>query len=63
MIASKLALIVEDNERSPKLMRDVLQFMGYETIEAETGEERLDGAQPRSRREGRRGWGHIGNPG
>jgi two-component system cell cycle response regulator DivK len=30
-------LIVEDNEKNMKLVRDVLQFKGYETIEAVTG--------------------------
>jgi len=35
----KLVLIVEDNERSLKLERDVLQLHGYETIEARTGED------------------------
>ena len=32
-------LIVEDNEKNMKLLRDVLQFKGYRTIEAETGED------------------------
>jgi two-component system cell cycle response regulator DivK len=30
-------LIVEDNEKNMKLVRDVLQFKGYTTIEAVTG--------------------------
>ena len=30
-------LIVEDNEMNMELVRDVLQFRGYETIEAVTG--------------------------
>ena len=34
----ELILIVEDNPNNLKLMRDVLQFRGYTTIEAETGE-------------------------
>jgi two-component system cell cycle response regulator DivK len=34
-----LILIVEDNERNLKLVRDVLQVKGYATIEAGTGEE------------------------
>ena len=33
-----LILIVEDNPRNLKLIRDVLQFQGYITLEAETGE-------------------------
>ena len=32
-------LIVEDNEKNLKLVRDILQFKGYQTIEAETGNE------------------------
>ena len=38
-MAGELILIVEDNEKSRKLVRDVLQYKGYVTIEAETGEE------------------------
>jgi two-component system cell cycle response regulator DivK len=34
----ELILIVEDNPRNLKLIRDVLQFRGYTTLEAETGE-------------------------
>ena len=34
-----LVLIVEDNERNLKLVRDVLQVKGYSTIEAGTAEE------------------------
>ena len=34
-----LILIVEDNEKNLKLVRDVLQFKGYKTIEAMTGNE------------------------
>ena len=34
-----LILIVEDNEKNLKLVRDVLQFKGYQTIEAMTGNE------------------------
>jgi two-component system, cell cycle response regulator DivK len=32
-------LIVEDNDKNLKLVRDVLQVKGYETLEAGTGEE------------------------
>lgn len=35
---SDLVLIVEDDPRSLKLTRDVLQFAGFRTLEAETGE-------------------------
>ena len=31
-------LVIEDNERNLKLVRDVLQYVGYEIIEASTGE-------------------------
>ena len=34
-----LILIVEDNENNLELLRDVLRFKGYETIEATTGTE------------------------
>jgi two-component system cell cycle response regulator DivK len=34
-----LILIIEDNEKNMKLVRDVLQVKGYATIEAGTGEE------------------------
>jgi two-component system cell cycle response regulator DivK len=34
-----LILIVEDNEKNMKLVRDVLQAKGYATIEAATGED------------------------
>ena len=38
-MAGELILIVEDNEKNLKLVRDVLQFKGYRTLEAETAEE------------------------
>ena len=34
-----LILIVEDNEKNMKLVRDVLQVKGYATLEAGTGED------------------------
>lgn len=37
----KPILIVEDNDKNLKLVRDVLRFKGYETIEAMTAEEGL----------------------
>ena len=37
-MARELILIVEDNEKNLKLVRDVLQFKGYRTLEAETAE-------------------------
>ena len=32
-------LVVEDNQRNMKFVRDVLQFKGYQVVEAVTGEE------------------------
>ena len=36
-MAAERILIAEDNEKSIKLFRDVLQLSGYETLEASTG--------------------------
>ncbi len=38
-MANELILIVEDNDKNRKLVRDVLLFKGYRLAEAETGEE------------------------
>jgi len=38
-MSEKLVLIVEDNEKNMKLVRDVLQAKGYATLEAVTGED------------------------
>ena len=38
-MANELILIVEDNDKNRKLVRDTLQFKGYRTIEAESGED------------------------
>jgi two-component system, cell cycle response regulator DivK len=38
-MANELVLIVEDNEKNRKLVRDALHFKGYRTIEAVTGED------------------------
>ena len=46
-MANELILIVEDDEKSRKLVREVLRFRGYEIIEAETGEEGVGLAQER----------------
>ena len=35
----KLILIIEDNEKNMKLVRDVLRFHGFRTIEAPRGED------------------------
>ena len=40
-MANKLILIIEDNEKNRKLIRDLLQVKGYRTIESETAEEGL----------------------
>jgi two-component system, cell cycle response regulator DivK len=40
-MAGELILIIEDNEKSRKLVRDVLQVKGFKTIETETAEEGL----------------------
>jgi two-component system cell cycle response regulator DivK len=40
-MADELILIIEDNDKNLKLVRDVLQFNGYETAEAMTAEEGL----------------------
>src|SRR3989441_1781916 len=38
-MAGELILIVEDNDKNRKLERDVLQFHGYQTAEAESAED------------------------
>jgi two-component system, cell cycle response regulator DivK len=38
-MAGELILIVEDNEKNRKLVRDILQVKGYQTTESETAEE------------------------
>ena len=38
-MANELILIVEDNPKNLKLVRDTLQVKGYQTIEAGTGEQ------------------------
>ncbi len=40
-------LVVEDNERNLKLLRDVLQFAGYDVVEARSGEQGVALAQER----------------
>jgi len=41
-MTQELILIVEDNEKNLKLVRDLLQFHGYETLEAVTAEEGIE---------------------
>jgi two-component system cell cycle response regulator DivK len=40
-MAGELILIIEDNEKNRKLVRDLLQVKGHTTIESETAEEGL----------------------
>jgi len=40
-MSERLILIIEDNALSRKLVRDVLQASGYQTLETETAEEGL----------------------
>jgi two-component system, cell cycle response regulator DivK len=46
-VANELILIVEDNPKNLKLVRDTLQVKGYQTIETETGEEGVQLARER----------------
>ncbi len=40
-MSGELILIVEDNEKNLKLVRDLLQVKGYRTVETDTAEEGL----------------------
>ncbi len=40
-MSGELVLIVEDNEKNRKLLRDILQYEGYRTMETDTAEEGL----------------------
>lgn len=44
-MAGELILIVDDNEKNVKLARDVLRFAGFQTLEANSGEEAIELAQ------------------
>jgi CheY-like chemotaxis protein len=46
-VANELILVVEDNDMSRKLVRDLLAVKGYTVVEAETGEEGVRLAQER----------------
>jgi two-component system, cell cycle response regulator DivK len=46
-LANELILVVEDNDTSRKLVRDLLAVKGYTVVEAETGEEGVRLAQER----------------
>jgi len=47
-VANELILVVEDNDKSRKLVRDLLAVKGYTVVEAETGEEGVNLARERS---------------
>jgi two-component system cell cycle response regulator DivK len=40
-MSGELILVVEDNEKNLKLVRDLLQFKGFRTLEADTAERGL----------------------
>src|SRR4030095_12311601 len=46
-MANELIMIVEDNEKNRKLIRDLLQAKGYQTIESDAAEEGLKLAEER----------------
>jgi two-component system cell cycle response regulator DivK len=46
-MAGERVLVVEDNEKNMKLVRDVLHATGYETVEATTGEDAVELATTR----------------
>jgi two-component system cell cycle response regulator DivK len=46
-MANEVILVIEDDSKSRKLVRDLLTVKGYEIIEAETGEEGVRLAQGR----------------
>jgi len=46
-MAGELILIIEDNEKNRRLVRDVLHFKGSQTTETETGEEGVELARSR----------------
>jgi two-component system, cell cycle response regulator DivK len=47
-MANELILIIEDNEKNRKLIRDLLQAKGYQTIESESAEDGLRLAEERN---------------
>ena len=44
-MTARRILVVEDNPLNLKLVRDVLQFAGYDVVEAQSGEDGLRAAQ------------------
>ena len=49
-MANELILIIEDNEKNRKLVRDVLQFKGYQTVESKLPRKASGWRARRSRR-------------
>jgi CheY-like chemotaxis protein len=47
LVAGELILIIEDNEKNRKLIRDLLQAKGYQTIESDAAEQGLKLAEER----------------
>jgi two-component system, cell cycle response regulator DivK len=47
-MANELILIIEDNEKNRKLIRDLLQVKGYQTIDTETAEDGLKLAEEKT---------------
>ena len=47
-MANELILIIEDNEKNRKLIRDLLQVKGYQTVESETAEDGLKLAEEKT---------------
>jgi CheY-like chemotaxis protein len=41
-LVPKLVLVIEDNEKNLKLVRDILQYRGFRTVEARTAEEGIE---------------------
>jgi two-component system cell cycle response regulator DivK len=48
LTAAAPILVVEDNDKNMKLVRDVLHATGYDTLEATTGEDAVELAMKRS---------------
>ena len=46
-MSQELVLIVEDNEKNRKLIRDLLQAKGYQTVETDSAEEGIKLAEER----------------
>ena len=47
-MANELILIIEDNEKNRKLIRDLLQVKGYQTLDTETAEDGLKLAEEKT---------------